>query len=218
MTILLFILALIVLFFISVFSFLRLFYRDPRRIPPDKENLILSPADGRVGYIKHIKSGEIKFSEKKRREINLAEILRDNIDETQEYILIGILMSFFNVHFQRAPIDGTVYNQEYIKGKFLDIRFSKKILEFEGERNIIYFKNNTNNLIAIVMQIASNSVKRIVSYVTLDENVKKGQKIGLIRFGSQVDLIIPTKNVQLLISEKSKVKAGLTIIGEYKNA
>jgi phosphatidylserine decarboxylase len=126
-------------------------------------------------------------------------------------------MSFFNVHFQRAPIAGTVYDQKYIEGKFLDIRFSKKILEFEGERNVTYIKAANGNFFAVVMQIASNSVRRIVSYVKPNDNITRGQKIGLIRFGSQVDLIIPAKNVKLLVREKSSVKAGLTIIGELQN-
>ena len=218
MNIFLIVVGLILLFCLCVFGFLLFFYRDPNRVSPNSENAILAPTDGRIGYIKKIKSGEINFSEKKGKKINLTDILQNKaFDKTQDYYLIGILMSFFNVHFQRAPIAGTVYDQKYIEGKFLDIRFSKKILEFEGERNVTYIKAANGNFFAVVMQIASNSVRRIVSYVKPNDNITRGQKIGLIRFGSQVDLIIPAKNVKLLVREKSSVKARLTIIGELQN-
>ena len=155
------------------------------------------------------------YSKKNRRQINLSDILKNEIDTSLDYILIGIQMSFFDVHYQRSPIEGIIYDKKYIPGKFLDLRFSRKILEFEGERNVTYIKETDSNFFAIVIQLASNSVRRIVSYVNLNEKIKKGEKIGVIKFGSQVDLIIPADHVILKVDEKAKVKAGETIIGEY---
>jgi phosphatidylserine decarboxylase len=213
MKILLLLLLLGVILMLFVRAFLKFFYRDPERIPPDLPNVILAPADGRICYIKYIKSGEVNFSRKNRRQINLSDMLKNDIDTREDYILIGIQMSFFNVHYQRAPIDGIVYDQKYIPGKFLDLRTTRKILEFEGERNITYVKSHNEKFIAIIIQIASNSVRKIVSHVKINDTVKKGDKIGLIKFGSQVDLIIPANNVTLQVAEKAKLKAGETIIG-----
>ncbi|KYK20000.1 hypothetical protein AYK24_04300 [Thermoplasmatales archaeon SG8-52-4] len=209
------ILIAIVIIFVYIKIFLKLFYRDPNRISPESSKLILSPADGKVCYIKYIKSGEVIYSEKNNKKINLSEIINTNIDKNIKYILIGIYMGFLDVHYQRAPIDGIVYNQTYIKGKFLDLIISKRIPEFEGERNVIFIKSFDGKNFSIVLQIASVVVRRIVSYVNINDKVKKGEKIGLIKFGSQVDLIIPADNVKLMIKEKEKVKAGETIIGEY---
>jgi phosphatidylserine decarboxylase len=211
------ILIVLAIIFVDIKLFLTFFYRDPKRIPPKSSNLILSPADGKICYIKYIKSGEVVYSEKNNKKINLSEITNNNIDKNIDYILIGIYMGFLDVHFQRAPIDGIVYNQTYIKGKFLDLIFSKRIPEFEGERNVIFIKSFDGMNFSIVLQIASVAVRRIVSYVNINDKVKKGEKIGQIKFGSQVDLIIPADNVKLKIKENEKVKAGETIIGEYND-
>ncbi|MBO8131577.1 MAG: phosphatidylserine decarboxylase family protein [Candidatus Marinimicrobia bacterium] len=177
-----------VLFIISLFlfGFTIYFFRDPERIIPGGDKIIVSPADGRI--------------------IKIEEV---NDHFCGNSILISIFMSLFDVHVNRAPLPGTVKKIEYKEGKF--IAAYKKKADKENEKNVIYFNNGKYNF--VVKQIAGVIARRIVSYVCEDDKVLKGQRIGMIMFGSRVDLIIPiTSSINVSIGQK--VKAGQTIIGE----
>ena len=112
------------------FSLLFRFYRDPERIPPRKENVILSPADGRIIYIKAISRGEIPLSEKNGKRFKLEEFVQTNLLLTEGY-LIGIAMNFLDVHVNRSPIDGTIRYLKHIKGLFLSLKIKEAVFQNE---------------------------------------------------------------------------------------
>ncbi|MFH1666133.1 MAG: phosphatidylserine decarboxylase [Elusimicrobiota bacterium] len=134
-----------------------------------------------------------------------------NIVKTGGLQTVEIFMSPLNVHVQRAPVDGTVSLVKYKKGAFLPAYVPKA--SDLNEQNVITIKNNV--LALDVKQIAGVMVRRIVSYVKEGDTVVQGQRIGMIKFGSQVDITFP-ENVDIKVKVKEKAKAGITIIGEIK--
>jgi len=176
------------LFFILLIIclFLVYFFRDPERVINKDNNVILSPADGKV----------------------------IDIIETEQNKTIKIFMSPFNVHIQRASISGKISSIEYKPGKFLPAYMPGS--DNINEQNILIIKNTELNLEVIIKQIAGILVRRIVCFVKPDDYVLQGQRIGLIKFGSQVDLIVPN-NVVLEIETGQKVKGGTTIIGRFSS-
>ena len=188
------------------------FYRDPERIPPLTNNVILSPADGTIRYVKTIEKGEVIFSTKGKKRFQLKEITKTDLLNDGAF-LIGIEMSIFDVHVNRAPIDGKIVFQKYTKGRFLSLRKIESIFENERLTTII----NNNGFQTGIVQIASRIVRRIISYVKEDDMVKIGQRIGMIKFGSQVDLIIPKLNkIKINVHENDEVTAGVTVIAVIK--
>ena len=193
---------------ISVLLLLWRFYRDPERVPPNDKNVILSPADGQIRYVKKIEKGEIPFSEKKGRTIFLKDFVQADVLPQGGYV-IGIAMNYLNVHVNRAPISGRISLLKYIKGTFLSLK--KKEAVVQNERNLIIIENEHFKL--GIVQIASRLVRKIVPYIREDQEVRKGARIGVIRFGSQVDLILPDlPSIHININPGVKVKAGLSII------
>ena len=205
---------LIEFFLILVIAFLALlwrFYRDPERISPDYENGILSPADGRIIYIKKIDNGEIPFSEKKGKKFCLDDFIHSDMILKKGY-LIGIAMNFLDVHVNRVPLDGRIVHVKHIKGLFTSLK--KKEAIFQNERALTIVDNG-NFKIGIV-QIASRLVRRIVSLIHEGQEVKRGERMGIIKFGSQVDLILPEIfSLKILVKLEEKVKAGVSIIADY---
>ncbi len=166
------------------------FFRDPERSPDiNKDTIIISPADGKV----------IEIMEGKDKIIG-------------EYIKIGVFMNIFNVHVNRIPYDGEVIAKEYIKGKFLSAFNPKASLE--NERNIIYIKTKYGNI--KVVQIAGLIARRIIDTLKIGDNVYKGQRFGMIKFGSKVDIYLPKYKVKILVEIDDKVYAGKTPIAEFK--
>jgi len=134
-----------------------------------------------------------------------------NIVKAGDQQTIEIFMSPLNVHVQRAPVSGTVSSIKYKKGAFLPA-YVPKASEL-NEQNIITLKNSV--LTMDVKQIAGVMVRRIVSYVKQGDTVFQGQRIGMIKFGSQVDITFP-ESVEVKVKLKQKVKAGLTVIGQTR--
>lgn len=188
--------------------------RDPDRKAPDEKNIIVAPADGKVKYIRKIEKGTIVYSEKKRRKIPILESTK--IIQFHDGYLIGIWMSYLNVHIQRVPVSGIVETQHYYGcGKFLDPKFQADY-EYINERNILAIRSESLPAPIIVIQIASITVRRIISFLKEKMQVKIGDRLGMIRFGSQVDIIIPdTESVELNISVGDCVVAGESIIARY---
>lgn len=178
------------------------FWRTPNRKIIANSNELVSPADGNVLYIKKINKGELPISIKKGLEAKLTEITQTDILQTPCW-LIGINMTPFDVHKNCAPIEGEVVFNKHISGKFLSLKEPKAILE--NERNTLVIRNE--EIIVGVVQTASKLVRRIDSYVNVGDVIKKGQWFGMIRFGSQVDLIIP-------ISCTMKIKVGQQIFAK----
>ncbi|MFH1641640.1 MAG: phosphatidylserine decarboxylase [Nanoarchaeota archaeon] len=190
-----------------VFSFLIFwkfwFLRDPNRIIPAGENIV-SPADGKIVSIKKIeKKSYMKI--KKRQFGNIQTLVGKDV------YLITIVMDIFNVHVQRAPIKGKVTKINYSKGKFLNAIAA--VPRLENEKNEITI--DSGKIKVIVIQIAGFVARRIVSYVSANQNINKGERIGMIKLGSQVCLIIPS-NISLKIKVNDVVYAGESIIGEIQ--
>ena len=175
----LFILSLILL----IFTFY--FFRDPERVVPIGDDILVSPADGLITNITEIKEGK------------------------KTYIKVSIFLSIFNVHIQRLPISGEVTKVDYIEGKFINATLDKA--SEENERLKITIKNG-NNLI-FVTQIAGLIARRIVNYVKPNENINQGDRYGIIKFGSRVDIEFPN-NFKLLVNEGQQCIGGETIIAQ----
>jgi len=184
------------------------FYRDPERVPPEDENVILSPADGEIIYVKSIENGEIPFSEKKGKAFSLNDFIQADVLPQGGY-LIGIAMNYLDVHVNRAPISGRISLLKHIKGSFLSLKKKKAVIQ--NERILLVIDNKHFKL--GVVQIASRLVRKIVPYVQEGQEIQKGTRIGAIRFGSQVDLILSDlPSIRIKVDPGEKVKAGLSII------
>ena len=175
----LFILSLILL----IFTFY--FFRDPERVVPIGDDILVSPADGLITNITEIKEGK------------------------KNYIKVSIFLSIFNVHIQRLPISGEVTKVDYIEGKFINATLDKA--SDENERLKITIKNGNN--LFYVTQIAGLIARRIVNYVKPNENIKQGERYGIIKFGSRVDIEFPN-NFKLLVNEGQQCIGGETIIAQ----
>ena len=175
----LFIISLIFLIFIFYF------FRDPERVVPIGDDILVSPADGLITNITEIKEGK------------------------KLYTKVSIFLSIFNVHIQRLPISGEVTKVDYIEGKFINATLDKA--SDENERLKITIKNG-NNLI-YVTQIAGLIARRIVNYVKPNKNINQGDRYGIIKFGSRVDIEFPN-NFKLLVNEGQQCIGGETIIAQ----
>ena len=179
----LFILSLILL----IFTFY--FFRDPERVVPIGDDILVSPADGLITNIIEIKEGK------------------------KTYIKVSIFLSIFNVHIQRLPISGEVTKVDYIEGKFINATLDKA--SDENERLKITIKNGNN--LFYVTQIAGLIARRIVNYVKPNENINQGERYGIIKFGSRVDIEFPN-SYNLMVSVGQQCIGGETIIAkDFKN-
>ena len=182
------------------------FYRIPLRKVNAKENEIVSPADGNIIYIKKIESGEIPISVKNGVSAKLSEFANTGILDYPCW-LIGINMTPFDVHRNAAPLDGKIILNKHFDGEFLSLKHQDALVR--NERNTIVLDTKIGKV--GVVQTASRLVRRIVTYKKEGDKLQKGEWFGMIKFGSQVDLIIPascTINVNL----KDQVYAKKTII------
>ncbi len=164
------------------------FFRDPERQPPQAEAAVVSPADGTVIKVEDV--FEDRFLQAKVRKIS-------------------IFMSLVNVHVNRAPFSGRVAKVEYSAGKFLAADKDKAPLE--NENNAIVLDIPGRDRILFV-QIAGLIARRIACWIEPDDDVKRGQRIGLIRFGSRLDVYLPPET-EITVGLKDKVRAGESILG-----
>jgi phosphatidylserine decarboxylase len=200
--------------FAAAWGAFRFTLRDPKRSPPAEDHIIVAPADGRVKYIKRIERGTIPYSEKDGRRIPILDSTK--ILPVEEGYLIGVWMSFLVVHVQRVPVSGIVEKQYYhASGRFLDPHLQEGA-DYQNERNVIIIKPSDLPAPVIVIQIASIMVRRIISYLKEQMPVRIGDRLGLIRMGSQVDIVIPVvDSMRLSVSVGDRVTAGETIIARY---
>ena len=199
------------IFVLAVSMLLWRFYRDPERAPPNCKDVILSPADGSIIYVKKIEKGNIPFSEKKGRKFSLEDFVQFDINLKRGY-LIGIAMNYLDVHVNRAPIDGKIVYMKHIKGLFISLKKKEAILQNERILTVI---DNGRFKIGIV-QIASRLVRKIVPFLRKGQEVQRGARMGIIRFGSQVDLILPKlPSLKITVKPEEKVKAGMSILASY---
>jgi len=192
-------------FLAFVFTMIR-FWRVPRRKITAAPGQIVSPADGRVIYIRKITRGEIPISVKGRIASGLEELTKTEILNDGGWH-IGINMTPFDVHKNCAPISGEIILNRHFSGKFLSLK--DEASRVENERNTYVLANDTVKV--GIVQIASRLVRRIDSYVKEGDKVRQGDWLGMIRFGSQVDVIIP-ENYRVLIDVGRQIYAAETII------
>lgn len=172
------------------------FFRDPVRTTPGGDDLIVAPADGMVTMIATVPPPK--------------ELIGDEADEmsAEPVIRVSIFMSVFDVHINRSPITGTVAKVVYIAGKFLNADLDKASEHNERQHILVIREDGTK--IAFT-QIAGLVARRIVPWVKAGDRVVSGQRVGLIRFGSRVDVYLPAgTSSQLLLGQRTI--AGETIV------
>ena len=176
----------------GIFTFLTLFviyfFRDPERAIPSGEKAILSPADGKVVQVQTCV--EERFL--KRPAIKLS-----------------VFMSLFNVHVNRNPLTGRIVDSAYARGKF--IRADLDQASASNEQNALLVEN-AEGVRLLVVQIAGLIARRIICWVKKGDRVEKGQRFGLICFGSRLDIYLP-ENTALQVRLGEKTLAGQTILG-----
>jgi phosphatidylserine decarboxylase len=192
---------------------LGVFFRDPERQPPGREDVIVSPADGRVVYVRPVHRGQLPVATKKGREYVLDELTGTTLSD-RGAVAIGISMNLTDVHVNRAPIPGRVQRIAHVNGTFGSLRNPEMLLSNERATTVI----DGGDLQIALVQIASRLVRRIVSFVSEGSALQMGQRIGAIRFGSQVDLLVPAgSDIALAVQVGDRVIAGRTIVALIVN-
>lgn len=198
----------ILLLFIALFFYR--FFRNPKRTIPGDYNDIVSAADGRIIYIKELEENQLPVSVKKYRVSDLSEITKTDILKSPCYH-IGIAMTLFDVHVNRSPIDGEIILVKHTEGTALGLNTPSSTIT--NERNTVIIKRKDGILVGVV-QIAARFVSRCIISSKFGEKVNRGEIIGKIRWGSQLDMIFP-RNCEIMVREGEQVYAGSTIIARY---
>jgi phosphatidylserine decarboxylase len=184
------------------------FFRDPERSISKDSNAILSPADGKIIYLREIKKGEIPCPIKGKSHILIDELTKTSFLKKEDGYLMGINMSLLDVHVNRAPISGKIEFIKHTKGGLNSLKLWES--DIKNERNTTIIRNDSISI--VVIQIASKMVAKIITHIKEGDLVNKGDRIGRITMGSQVDVVLPY-SVEILVREGELVKAGETIIG-----
>ncbi len=198
----------------SVGAILFFFFRDPERTPPQRADQIVSPADGTVVYVHKIQDGRFPFAVKNNNRIPLLEFAQADLVPDQG-VQIGIAMNYLNVHVNRSPIAGAVRMVKAVPGKFQSLKHIHSLLE--NERALLVFENE--HLKVGIVQIASRLVRRIVSYVEEGQILAQGDRVGMIKFGSQVDVLVEHRtdlNIQVQVGDE--VTAGESVLMTFDPA
>ena len=180
--------------FFALTLFIIWFFRNPERKIPSGKNLIISPADGKI--------------------IDISNGVEERILK-RRMTKISIFMNVFNVHINRVPCSGRIFDVIYNKGKFISANMEKASLE--NEQNAVVLEMPSGGKILFV-QIAGLIARRIVCWIKKGESVEIGQRFGLIRFGSRVDVYLPG-DAEVKVTMGQKVKGGesiLAILNETK--
>jgi phosphatidylserine decarboxylase len=166
------------------------FFRDPERIGDRGDRLVVAPADGRLQMIADVDEPTFVHGRATR---------------------ISIFMNVFDVHVNRYPISGTVVYRHYNPGKFLNAAMEKASLE--NEQSSIGIESPGGRYRLLVRQIAGLIARRIVTYSAVGDTVQQGSRLGIIRFGSRVDVFIPTASV-VKVKTGQTITAGTTVLAE----
>jgi phosphatidylserine decarboxylase len=168
------------------------FFRDPERYPINDDSFLVSPADGVISLIVNVRGP---------KELNM---------ENKEFLRVSVFMNVFNCHVNRVPVTGKIDEIFYKPGKFIDASLDKA--SEDNERNLIKYSNNSGKTFAIV-QIAGLVARRIVCEVKEGQNLNQGDRIGIIRFGSRVDLYFDN-DYKLLAKQGQTVVAGESLLAK----
>jgi len=175
--------------------FIAYFFRDPERVTPLREGLVISPADGRVSSIETVRPPI---------ELGLGDVERQRV---------SIFLSVLDVHINRAPVPGRIKRSVYVPGAFVNAALDKA--SEENERRSLVIEQVDGTEIAVV-QIAGLIARRIVTFKGEGESVGAGERIGLIRFGSRVDVYLPPGRTSLVAVGQTAV-GGETVIADFKS-
>ena len=163
------------LIFLILLIFTFYFFRDPERVIPLGDDILVSPADGLITNISEYKEGK------------------------KSYTKVSIFLSVFNVHIQRLPVSGQITKIDYIEGKFINATLDKA--SEDNERLRLTLKSGSNNI--YVTQIAGLIARRIVTETTENSELAQGERIGMIRFGSRADLYFENYKPSAKVNQKT---------------
>lgn len=166
------------------------FFRDPGRVAPGDAKTVVSPADGRIVAVEKVRDPYLD----------------------REAIKISVFMNVFNVHSNRAPVDGAVKQVWYKAGKFVNAALDKS--SAENERNALWIHADVGADVVCV-QVAGLIARRILCYVKADDRLQRGQRYGFIRFGSRLDLYLPP-NARVKAALGDKVYAASTVLASLE--
>ena len=175
---------------VVLFALLLYFFRDPRRIPPAGEGLFLAPADGRVVEVRRVCEPCFLGG---------------------EGLKIGIFMSLLDVHVNRAPLEGQVALVEHVPGQFLQA-FRPEASEV-NEHNLVGLESCYGRV--LVKQVAGILARRVVCWVRPGQKLRAGDRLGVIKFGSRVELYLPL-GAEPVVRVGDQARAGLTVIARWK--
>ncbi|MBI3986188.1 MAG: phosphatidylserine decarboxylase family protein [Lentisphaerae bacterium] len=171
--------------------FMLFFFRDPERVPPSDPSVIVAGADGTIFGVK---------------EVQETQLLKTNA------VRISIFLSLLDVHVNRSPISGKVAFAEYYPGKRY-FTFQEKSSEFNQHSSILIEGPSTK---CLVNQIVGPVARRVVYWLKVDQTLTIGEKIGMMKFGSRMDLYLPQADVEVVVKEGDKVTAGVTPVARLK--
>ncbi len=174
-------------FLLLLTGFIAFFFRNPQRSGTTDERAVLAPADGVIVY--------------------LGDAFEEHLG--QEMSKVSIFMSVFNVHINRSPLTGRVADTFYVSGKFLDVRHERAT--FENERLGIVLEA-ARGMKIVVVQVAGLIARRIVCYAKKGDSLTRGERYGLIRFGSRLDVYLP-KGTEIRVAMGEKTRCGETVLG-----
>jgi len=172
---------------LAVLAWLFAFFRDPNRAIPGEQHVMVSPADGTVSDITELPHYELLGGPALR---------------------VGIFLSVFNVHINRSPCDGKVVKVEYKKGKFINALSHAKASDENESNTVVLAEPDGERRIAVVKQIVGLIARRIIFTAHDGDTIKRGDRIGMIKFGSRTELYVP-----MWLGPEAKVKVGQTVRG-----
>lgn len=164
------------------------FFRDPERVPPADVDAVISPADGRIVAVEKVRDPHLE----------------------RDALKISVFMNVFNVHSNKSPVDGEIKGHWYTPGSFVNADLDKASVE--NERNALWIQTARGDVTCI--QIAGLIARRILCYVRTGDQLVRGQRYGFIRFGSRVDVYLPT-TARAEVSIGQKVTGGRTILARW---
>jgi phosphatidylserine decarboxylase len=209
------------------------FFRNPPRNPPPGES-ILSPADGTVVYVQTVPPQEPVISIKMGVRASVNDIVREHLDAPK--VLIGVFMSPYNVHYNRAPLSGQVqsvsHHPAHRHNRHMGMMHWRTLLKkppyhqdslhiLDNERTVtrIDGQHRGQDLSCYVVQIGARTVHGIDSYVHVGQRVSRGDTFGMIRIGSQVDLVVPWREgMTVRVRPGQRVRAGETVLIDFPTA
>ena len=187
------------IFFLILALFVYYFFRDPIRAVPQKDHLIIAPADGRIISI--------------TPDVDLPDELGDDLDDDLKFTKISIFLSVLDVHVNRIPISGKIINTFYYEGEFLNAELDKA--SEKNERAHALIETSKGQYVGL-SQIAGFVARRIVTDLENDKQVTTGERFGIIRFGSRADIYIPLKTSPL-VNVGGRAIGGETVLADLSS-